>query len=174
VTSALHQITVRYDAEEDRALLRVSTSDKTEYRLWLTRRFVGVLWSALMTAMEKDPEAKRNLMPEAKRAVLAMEHHDAVGAADFSQGHDEGFEDMTADDGPALVVGGSVVPGKGGITALILKTRSGPEFNFALNRNLLHALCRLLAESGAKAGWGLDLAVGGDALVVPADKTRVH
>ncbi len=53
--SALHQITMSYAPEEDRLLLRISTADKTEYQLWLTRRFVGVLWTALMKRKEKQP-----------------------------------------------------------------------------------------------------------------------
>ena len=43
----LHQMTVKYLPTEDRMLLRIATSEKTEYRLWLTRRFIGILWPAL-------------------------------------------------------------------------------------------------------------------------------
>jgi hypothetical protein len=41
--SALHQITMSYSAEQDRLLLHVGTTDKKEYKLMLTRRFVRVL-----------------------------------------------------------------------------------------------------------------------------------
>ena len=33
-----------YDAGEDRLVLRISTHDQTEVRLWLTRRFTKALW----------------------------------------------------------------------------------------------------------------------------------
>ena len=44
MTSPLHQMTMSFSAEDDRLLLRLSTRDMTEYQLWLTRRFVKVLW----------------------------------------------------------------------------------------------------------------------------------
>ena len=104
--STLHQITMSHSAEEDRPLLRISTLDKAEFQFWLTRRFVNVLWPALMTVIEKEnPAAKKNLMPAAKKAVVAMEHQEAVAAADFTRDHDEGNKDLTPGPrpGPLLV-----------------------------------------------------------------------
>jgi len=168
-------MTMSFSAEDDRLLFRVSTTDKTEYRLWFTRRFVRVLWAALMAVLEKEPELKRALEPKAKRAVMAMQHQEAVGSADFSKQHeDEGFEDLTGAGGPALVVGGSVNPIEGGGAKLVLKTQPGTEYAFALNTNLVHALCRLLIETAHKAEWDLGLAVGDALVVTPGDKARVH
>ena len=175
MTSALHQITVTFVAEEDRLLLRVSTADKTEFQFWLTRRFVRVLWSALIKTIENEPGVNRPALPTAKQAVMAMEHQEAVGASDFSRTHEQGHRNVTEGSGPLLVTGGSVVPGKGGgITNLILQTRGGTEVNLALNKNLLHALCRLLIETTMHAGWDLGLTVGDAAQLAPGDRTRVH
>ncbi len=180
MTSALHQITMSHSAEEDRLLLRISTLDKAEFRFWLTRRFVNVLWPALMTVIEKEnPAAKKNLMPAAKKAVMAMEHQEAVAAADFTRDHDKGNKNLTLGTGdsrgPLLVIGGSVKPGKGGMTGLILKTRNKAEIKVTLNKELLHALCKLLIETTTKAGWDMALSVGdAGVIVVPEDKTRVH
>jgi len=121
MTSALHQITMSHSAEDERLLLRISTTEKNEFRFWLTRRFVQVLWPALITAIEQeDLKGKRDLMPAAKKAVMAMQHQQAVGASDFTYKHDEDSKNLTPD--PLLVVGGSVTPGKTGLTALVLKT----------------------------------------------------
>ena len=176
MTSALHQITMSHSAEEDRLLLRISTLDKAEFQFWLTRRFVNVLWPALMTVIEKEtPAAKKNLMPGAKKAVVAMEHQEAVAAADFTRGHDKGNKDLTPGPGPLLVIGGSVQPGKRGATGLILKTKNNAEIKVSLNKELLHALCKLLIEVTMKAGWDLGLSVGdAGAIVVPEDKARIH
>ena len=176
MTSALHQITMSHLAEEDRLLLRISTLDKAEFQFWLTRRFVNVLWPALMTVIEKEnPAAKKNLMPAAKKAVMAMEHQEAVAAADFTRDHDEGNKDLTPGPGPLLVIGGSVSPGESGATELILKTRNNAEIKVSLNKELLHALCKLLIETTTKAGWDLGLSVGdAGAVILPEDKTRVH
>ena len=174
MTSALHQITMSHSVEEDRLLLRISTIDKSEFRFWLTRRFVQVLWPALMKVIEQeDPNTKRDLMPAAKKAVMAMEHQQSVGASDFTHKHKEDSKNMTPD--PLLIVGGSVIPGKTGPTGLILKTHAGAEIKLALNKELLHALCKLLIETTMKANWSLDLTVGDAASIAPpADLTRVH
>ncbi len=175
MTSALHQITMSFSTEEDRMLLRVGTTDKTEYQFWLTRRFVRVLWSALVKTLENEPDLKARLQPKAKKAVVAMEHQEAVGGADFSQGHEKNYKDKTEKTGPLLIVGGSVKPGKKGASQLILQTKGGPDVNLMLNKKLSHALCKLLVETSKKAGWNLDLVVGDAAsLVVPKDKTQVH
>ncbi|MBC8339015.1 MAG: hypothetical protein ISR51_08900 [Rhodospirillales bacterium] len=174
MSSTLHQITMSYSAEEDRLLLRISTTEKSEFQFLLTRRFVQVLWPALMTVIEQeDLGTGKNLSPTTKKAVMAMEHQQSVGASDFTRKHDEDSRNLTPD--PLLVVGGSVNPGKTGITGLLLKTHKGAEINLSLNKELLHALCKLLIETTMKAGWGLDLTVGDAAAVaVPADMKQVH
>ena len=43
----LHQINVSHSGPEDRLLLKISTNTGEEYRLWLTRRYTGLLLSVL-------------------------------------------------------------------------------------------------------------------------------
>ncbi|HEX9569222.1 MAG TPA: hypothetical protein VF987_06035 [Rhodospirillales bacterium] len=176
MTSALHQITMSFSAEEDRLLLRMSTADKTEFRFWLTRRFVRVLWGALIKTIENEPDIRRAIQPAARKAVMAMEHQQAVGASDFSRAHEQGHRNVTGESGPLLVTGGSVRPGKGknGLTVLNLQTRGGPDVKLGLNKNLLHALCRLLIDTTTHAGWDLGLTVGDAGSLAPGDRTRVH
>ena len=143
MTSALHQITMSFLAEDDRLLMRVSTTDKNEFHFLLTRRFVNILWPALMTVIEKeDPASKQNLMPGARKAVTAMKHQEAIAESNFSHTHDEDTKQLTPN--PLLVTGGSVNPGKQGVTGLTFKTQGGAEIKISLNKTLLHALCRLL------------------------------
>ena len=73
------------------------------------------------------------------------------------------------------MVGGSVEPGNGGPTRLLLKTQTGSKIKLALNKNLLHALCKLLIETTMKADWDLGLTVSdATSLAAPANKTQVH
>ena len=148
-----------YSAEQDRLLLRVGTTDKMEYQLMLARRFVRVLWAALIKVLEKQPDLKRDLMPKVKKAVMAMEHQKAVSDADCSRKHEKSYQNLTPGSDPLLVVGGSVEPGNGGPTRLLLKTQTGSKIKLALNKNLLHALCKLLIETTMKAGRDLGLTV---------------
>ncbi|MEZ7845054.1 MAG: hypothetical protein QMB41_04730 [Rhodospirillales bacterium] len=57
--NSVSQIIMIYSSEQDRILQRIGTAEKSEYQLWLTRRFIKVLWGALMTTMEKDTELKK-------------------------------------------------------------------------------------------------------------------
>lgn len=176
MTSALHQITMSFLAEDDRLLMRVSSTEKNEFHFLLTRRFVNILWPARMTVIEKeDPASKQNLMPGARKAVTAMKHQEAIAESNFSQTHDEDTKQLTPN--PLLVTGGTVNPGKQGVTGLTFKTQGGAEIKISLNKTLLHALCRLLIETTMKADWdlGLVVVVGAAAgIMVPEDKTQIH
>jgi len=57
--NSVSQIIMIYSSEQDRILQRIGTAEKSEYQLWLTRRFIKVLWGALMTTMEKDTKLKK-------------------------------------------------------------------------------------------------------------------
>ncbi len=154
-------------------LLRIGTSEQSEYKLWLTRRFVRVLWGALMKIMEKDADLKKDLLPEVRDAVLAMEHQEAVQTADFAQTHAEDNRDLTSNTGPLLVKGGALTPIKDGLIQLKLDTDNGTSINVSLNKQLMHAFCHMTITSTFKADWDLNLSVGDPALV-SADNTKVH
>jgi hypothetical protein len=49
----LHQLNVTYSSKEDRLLLRVTTQQGDEYRIWLTRRFTTLLLNVLNNEMDK-------------------------------------------------------------------------------------------------------------------------
>lgn len=171
--SSVRQITMTFSAEEDRLLLRISTSEQSEYQLWLTRRFIKVLWAALMKVMEKDAELKKDLVPEVRDALMAMEHQEAVQTANFDQTHDEDNRDLTSNTGPLLVTGGTITPVKKDLTRLTLNTENGMAINVALNKQLLHAFCHMTISTSFRAEWDLDLAVG-DPGVINADASKVH
>ena len=48
----LHQINIAHNAKEDRLLLRISSGGGDEYRLWLTRRYTGLLLGVLNKEMD--------------------------------------------------------------------------------------------------------------------------
>src|SRR3954466_80740 len=87
----LHQLKVDYDAEQDRLLMQVATSEGVEVRLALTRRFVKLLWPLLVKlAEDASPPIRTPANPEARKALLGMEHENAVAKADFSKPYDAG------------------------------------------------------------------------------------
>ncbi len=153
--------------------MRIGTSEQSEYKLWLTRRFVRVLWGALTKIMERDAEFKNDLLPEVRDALLAMAHQEAVQSSDFAQSHVDTNRDLTSNTGPLLVTGGALTPVKSGHTRLKLDMENGTSINVALNKQLMHAFCHMAISTTFKAEWDLELAVG-DPSLVSADASKVH
>lgn len=171
--SALHQLTMSYMPEEDRILFRLSTKDKKEYRLFLTRRFIHVLWGALKQTFEKDEELTRIVDKDVQDAVLGMKHQEAVQSTDFDTPPVADNVDTTSNSGPLLVIGGKIHPGKN-LTGVSFKTSDGSDIRFNLNEQLMHAFCHLIVSTSLKADWKLDLALGDANVVVPTGESLVH
>ncbi len=49
----LHQINISYVPVEDRLMMRINTKQGIEYRVWLTRRFTGILIGLLTKEIDK-------------------------------------------------------------------------------------------------------------------------
>ncbi len=160
MTNALHQMTMTYVPEQDRLLLRVSTRSRDEHRFWLTRRFVAVLWPALVAALERRAAPTAVPSQRARMAALALEHQEAVQKTDLSQEHDEDGLNRPTTEAPLLVIGGQCRPVRGGGARLDLTTREGVKASLNLTEALVHALCHQLETLTAKADWGLGLTVG--------------
>jgi hypothetical protein len=175
-TGSLHQITLGFNPFEDRLLLRISNTEKIEYQLWLTRRFVKVLWGALTKTLERHhPDLKAALAPEVKNAVLAMEHQEAVQATDFTQDHAKGNVNLMSNTGPQLVVGGKLRPAESELTVVQFQTAAGGNITVTLNKQLLHALCHLIVTTVVKTDWDLKFLIGDGNVVVPEKgAARLH
>ena len=173
--SGLHQISMSFSPEEDRVLLRISTTDHNECRLWLTRRFVRILWKALLQVLTAQPDVVRpDLEPKVKDAIIAMQHHDIVQASDFSKKYDVKKENKPVSEKPTLVIGGACYASKDSTTRIKFQTADGKEVNVKLNAELVHALCHLLVATTVKAEWNLDLTIGGANVFVPEKPTHLH
>ena len=72
--SSLHQLSMSYIPDEDRILFRLSTKDKKEYWVLLTRRFVHVLCGALRQTFEKETALAEIVDKDVQKAVLGMKH----------------------------------------------------------------------------------------------------
>lgn len=155
-------------------LLRISTTDHAECRLWLTRRFVRVLWRALLQVLSNHPDMRPDLEPKVKDAIVAMQHHDVVHGSDFSQKYDAKKENRPVNEKPMLVIGGACYASKDNTTRIKFQTADGKEINVKLNSELIHALCHLLVATTVKAEWSLDLVIGGANVFVPEKPSHLH
>jgi hypothetical protein len=154
----LHQIKIEFNAEHDRLLMSVSTSDGQEIRLWLTRRCVKLLWPLLIKMVESHARVQlQGATPEARAALVGMEHEKAVQKADFSQPYATESKSHPLGAEPLLVARMQTRRDDAGGHLLTLLPLSGQGINLAMDDGLLHSCCRLLQQAAVKADWDIRL-----------------
>ncbi|MGH8598977.1 MAG: hypothetical protein ACREXT_20205 [Gammaproteobacteria bacterium] len=155
--TAIDQIQIKYHAAADRLLLRISTTGATEFRFWLTRRFVKSAWPILIESLARTPHMTVAASPLARRELLAFEHERATTGADFSIPFRDSNPQLPMGPEPVVVVKLKIRPAtdvRGCIIALIPELGRGIELT--LTENLLHSFCALLARVLATTDWGIE------------------
>lgn len=144
----LHQVNVTYAGVEDRLLLRVTTRLGNEYRVWLTRRFTGLLLAILDKAMDQYGGAASLGASPKTRAMFkagAMEKaFDEEKTTNFPLGK-KGFlaYGIKSSDTPEGNLHVEIFPEKG----------AGVSLN--LDKPLLYMFHNLLTQGIARAEWRL-------------------
>ncbi|MBF0295282.1 MAG: hypothetical protein HQL96_08835 [Magnetococcales bacterium] len=155
----IHQLQASYSAQEDRLLLRVSTSDHAEFRFWLTRRFIQRLWEGLRHHLENRHRIAES-DPQARAALLEFMHQNATAQVDFASPYQETPEtDTPLGREPILVVRATlgVVPEQEELVRLGLNPAEGEGIELTLDTQLMHGFCKLLADAMSQAEWDLCL-----------------
>ena len=173
----LEQFNAAYDAMQDRILLRIRTTDLAEYRFWITRRFLSLLWPLLMKMVDGFSAAKAPGDPLTRSTLAELAHGEAVSKADFtSQYHDGETFPLGAE--PVLLARISLRPQVGDTQTLALLPNEGQGVNLDLDERLVHVFARLLQQAASGAEWGLKLDISPDSTMVGADATagprRLH
>lgn len=178
MTGALHQLRLDFVPVEDRMLLRISTHDQTEVRMWLTRRFVKGLWQALVKVAEADPSARQVVDAEAKQAVIAFQHEKAVKDETFGQPFKETATEFPLGQAPTLVTGLKIgAQKKGEPPRIAFQTADKKSISLGLDDQILHSFMRLITQVLKQAEWDLAIELPGTAAAAsdePATPVRVH
>jgi hypothetical protein len=165
----LHQLKIDYVPEQDRLLMMVSAIDAIEVRMWLTRRFVKLLWPLLVKlAEEGSPRIRTQANPEARKALLGLEHEQAMQKADFSKPYDESARAMPLGEAPLLLARIQTGHDPNGQPVLALHPLEGQGLTLTLDPVLLHSVCRLLQAAVKKSDWDMELRMPGASLAQPA------
>ena len=159
----LHQLKVEYEPEQDRLLMLVATSEGMELRLALTRRFVKLLWPLLVKlAEEASPKIRTQANPEARKALLGLEHEHAVSKADFSKPYDAGpTSERPLGDAPLLLARIQTGHDRNGQPIVALHPAEGQGITLSFDSVLLHSVCRLLQSAVKKSDWDMELKLPG-------------
>jgi hypothetical protein len=178
--SAIEQINLGYNEQEDRLLLKLGLVDKTEIAVWVTRRVCKLMWGLLQNA-------SGNLLPpapqEATPKTVAPSHKDQV-IENFARevAEQKSIENMdfkseyltdrqTRTDEPMLAIQCAIITyeedlpsGKPKPPALALECTNGQTVKMALSNELIHAVTNMMQLATREAGWDL---------LMTADKTQV-
>ena len=163
----LHQLKLDFIPEQDRLLLRVSTDNELEVRLWLTRRALRLLWPLLLQMLRSSPEIALQSNPQARDALVGMQHEMALRQANFASAFKEAPREMPLGAEPILVVRIQTNQDERGNQVLGLLPQQGQGVHLTLDNTLLHALCKLLQTAVTKTDWDISLEV--PALYAQAD-----
>ncbi|MBF0161069.1 MAG: hypothetical protein HQL88_02170 [Magnetococcales bacterium] len=154
----IHQIQVIFSPEEDRLQLKINTQGRTEFRFWLTRRFVKRLWPGLRQALETQARLERvTADPAARAAVLGFMHQQAVAESDFSTRFMEEPCETPLGPLPVLVTRARIEPREQGGYMVSFHPQESYGIEVAMDPKLLHSFCKLLTDAVGKSEWDLPL-----------------
>ena len=155
----LERITVEFAPEDDRLLVHVYFSGSAEILFWLTRRLVKRFWPVLLQMAQSRPEIQSQPNPEARKALLGLEHEKALKQVQFSRAKQEPEREHPLGDTPFLVTRIRARRNAKGQTILSLLPKEGSGLDLSLGENLLHGLMKLIKDAAGKAEWDLALEV---------------
>lgn len=155
----IHQIQIRHDENEDRLLLRFSTTDGCEFRFWLSRRFTKRLWGMLVQMLEWDRAVKQQMDLETRHTVLDLQHEAYSQQANYATHFEEKAQKAPLGQAPLLLTKAKGTKRDDGSQTLSLYPPQGPGVDITLDTKLLHIFTRLLREQVGKTDWDVNLAL---------------
>ncbi|MDA0704577.1 MAG: hypothetical protein O3A96_15280 [Proteobacteria bacterium] len=176
MAGSLQQINLKFDAAQDRLLLRMRVGEE-EVRLWLTRRYIRLMWGALVKLLGQVPEVVAQPEPKARRAVIAFQHQAAVQQSDFKKKYEAAAPQPELGPAPLLVTGSKLRMTEPKRPQIVFETDGGKAITVNLGMDTLHSFCRLVQKSVATAEWNMVLELEGKGSgEAPADAppSRVH
>lgn len=155
----IHQMQIRPDEQEDRLLLRLSTTDGAEFRFWLTRSFVKKLWAMLLKMVEWDKAVQQQFDASMRQTVLEMQHQGFAQQGDYSKGFEEVTRRFPLGEAPLLLASAKGVRRDGGLYVLSLYPAQGQGLDMTLDTRLLHIFGKLVRDAVARTDWDMALAL---------------
>ncbi len=148
MSASLQQINITYHPKEDRLLLRVSVSDDAEYRLWLTRRFTGLLLQVLNEQIRQfgghtDLATRQETREQLKGSAFGKQYTPAP-EPQFPLG-EQGILAFRINSGTT----------EDGRANLQLLPEDGGGLHLTLDKTMLFLIHNLLEQGLATADWNL-------------------
>ena len=158
----IHQIQMAYDKQQDRILLRMSTTEHAEFRFWMTRRYVKLLWAILIKMLERDPVAAVHADERIRRTMMGFQHADAVRGGEFGKQYEGSAGALPLGEAPVLLSRITAKQNPDGQRFLCMHPEQGQGIDVSVNSDLLHMISKLVVDAAAQSDWELNLAIDPD------------
>jgi hypothetical protein len=162
----LRQLSISYQPEQDRILVRINTSDQHELQFWFTRRLtLGLvpLFDRIVTTHAILGEAPPNTPmaatdPIARKAIAEFARAETLRTADFSTPYRTPEARQPVFTSPLLVTDITLTPLAGAQMRMrcVEKLSDQPlarQFELALSQQLTHAFMHLLERALRASQW---------------------
>lgn len=157
-----------YNAQEDRILLRILSTQRAEFRFWMTRRYVKLLWTVIVKMLERDPAAAVHADESVRRTVMGVQHAATVQQGEYAKPYeDEGAKVLPLGDSPVLLARVTGRQPENQPPVLSLHPQQGQGIDLGVNTSLLHMISKLLVDAVAQSDWDLKLAIDPDFAMPP-------
>ncbi len=145
MSDQLHQINITYIDKEDRLLMRATTKNGDEYRIWFTRRYTGLLMDILNKGMhERGGMTTLGSTPQTTQMIKG-------GALEKPFEND--MRNYPLGEKGVLGFGIKTNIGEDKVIKLQLLPENGQGMTLNLNDALLYMFHNLLSQGIAKANW---------------------
>ncbi len=152
--ASIHQMQMSFVALQDRLLFRLNTTDHAEFRFWLTRRYVKLLWTTLLQQLES---AQPYQNPDIRATVTAFQHQQVVANTDFKTAYQEPEnKHFPLGEEPILAARLQFKRSPQGAQILCIHPDKGQGLEIGVDQRLMHSLCNLLSQCLKNTDWGLE------------------
>jgi len=156
MSGAISQMQMVYNAEEDRILFRVNTTDKSEFRFWVTRRYAMMLLKVLRDHVQADPDLSHLPTSQDQQAVKEFKREQAMGDANFEKKFEEQPSHYPLGSEARLAFKLTFSFRDDGSLQLSVQPKEGQGINVVINQQINLTLTELILAASRKGDWKLD------------------
>lgn len=145
MTDQLHQINIAYVDKEDRLLMRATTKNGDEYRVWFTRRYAGLLMDIINKGMnERGGMTALGSTPQTT---------DMIKEGALEKPFESNVKNYPLGEKGILGFGIKTNTSEDKILRLQLLPENGQGLTLNLNDSLMYMFHNLLSQGIARADW---------------------
>ena len=153
----INQVNFSYNPLEDRLLFRFNTLNKTEFRMWLSRKMSIKLLDQLhrfekINLLRDQP----GLAAGGMETIGEFRREAALSKADYMQAFSSGAEIFPLGSQPILVCD-IVMDSSKPVSVVTFRLANGQEVNLSLNHDLGVAISKLLSDVIEGVDWGFGM-----------------